>query len=521
MKLVWKYLPVLALSAYLLVFFADPINLVVTDLGRHLTNGANVLSGHWRVLYTNFYSCTEPDFPFINHHWGTGVVFYLVETAVGFKGLHLFYMAMMLSAALLIVGSLEQEDRPIGLAIATLLVPIMAYRTEIRPEGFSYLIMALDLYLLQRIYRGNLDWKTGAVLLTVAQLLWVNLHIFWPIGIGLVGLFWLRSVLEKQSEVKQALLVSTILVAVVSVLNPFGIKGLLAPFNILEEYGYMVAENQSWFFMYERFGKPDLVYFLGVGILAVAATGYMAFKRTIKADLWAAVLALSAFGLGLMVVRGITLFAYLSIPVFVAAVRSFGKESDKITVSRIATVIALLFVFAGFFSRNSVISPIKYYQVEERGKAKYVANNQIGLADDIHGSTKFFKEAKLPGAVFNNYDVGSFLIHGLEGEKLFVDNRPEAYSVAHFEDVYQPCQEDDNVWRALVTQYGIETIFFYRHDNTPWGQDFLIRRVQDPEWVPIYVDMLTIILIRNAPENVQWIERFRLPDSMFTARPNG
>ncbi|MFT4525954.1 MAG: hypothetical protein ACI85F_002112, partial [Bacteroidia bacterium] len=59
MKNIWKYLPAFALAVYLLTFFSQPINLVVTDLGRHITNGANILEGNWDVLYTNFYSYTE------------------------------------------------------------------------------------------------------------------------------------------------------------------------------------------------------------------------------------------------------------------------------------------------------------------------------------------------------------------------------------------------------------------------------------------------------------------------------
>jgi hypothetical protein len=71
------------LAIYAAVFFAIPINLATADLGRHITNGALLLQGMTDVLTSNFYSFTEPNQPFTNHHWGSGVVFQLVQSSVG------------------------------------------------------------------------------------------------------------------------------------------------------------------------------------------------------------------------------------------------------------------------------------------------------------------------------------------------------------------------------------------------------------------------------------------------------
>lgn len=523
MKNIWKYLPALALAGYLLTFFSQPINLVVTDLGRHVTNGLNILQGNWEVLYTNFYSYTEPDFPFINHHWGTGVIFHLIESLSGFTGLHVFYLLVILSSAFLLVLSFEKEKRALAISVVILMVPLIAYRTEVRPEGFSYLLMAMNLMLLSRYNRNDLDFKALLAAILLIQLAWVNLHIFWPIGIGMTGLYALKAILENNKDEARNLSIVTVASLLVSLINPFGFAGVIAPFNIFNEYGYMVAENQSWWFMFDRFGDSDLVYFLIAGILSLGGCVYLIIRRKLKTNLVQILLAVGAFGLGLALVRGITLFALLSVPLYVAVIEEFKTSRDKdqqSIISNIVIVLACIFVLVGFFSRNTVISPVKYYQVEKSGKATFVAANGVGLAQGIHQSVDFFKNANLPGPVFNNYDVGSFLIHGLNGQKVFTDNRPEAYSVAHFKEIYQPIQEDDNAWRAAVAQYGINTIFFYRHDNTPWGQDFLIRKVQDPEWVPIYVDGLTIILLKDQPSNQIWIDQYRLPDSMFGVKPN-
>src|SRR5438128_2309762 len=49
------------------------------DLGRHLKNGELLLSpAASQILHTNFYSYTQPDLKFVNHHWLAGIVFYAV-----------------------------------------------------------------------------------------------------------------------------------------------------------------------------------------------------------------------------------------------------------------------------------------------------------------------------------------------------------------------------------------------------------------------------------------------------------
>src|SRR3989338_2363588 len=79
-----------------LSLFAQKIDLTTADLGRHIKNGELILNGsveERRAVFTeNFYSYTEPTHPFLNHHWGSGVLFYLIERVAGFGGLSLFFL---------------------------------------------------------------------------------------------------------------------------------------------------------------------------------------------------------------------------------------------------------------------------------------------------------------------------------------------------------------------------------------------------------------------------------------------
>ena len=60
------------------------------DLPRHIQNGATLLHGNTDILHKNVYAYTEGEYPFTNHHWLSGVIFYVLQRLVGFDGLVVF-----------------------------------------------------------------------------------------------------------------------------------------------------------------------------------------------------------------------------------------------------------------------------------------------------------------------------------------------------------------------------------------------------------------------------------------------
>ena len=135
---------------------------------------------------------------------------------------------------------------------------------------------------------------------------------------------------------------------------------------------------------------------------------------------------------------------------------------------------------------------------------------------NVNASAEFFKQSGLKGPVFSNYDIGGYLIYHLGGrEKVFVDNRQEAFPSDFFRKVYIPMQEDPAVWKDSQDKYKFNVIYFYRHDITPWGQSFLIERIRDPQWAPVFADDYTVIFARRGSMDQGIIDRYELPKSMF------
>ena len=99
-----------------------------------------------------------------------------------------------------------------------------------------------------------------------------------------------------------------------------------------------------------------------------------------------------------------------------------------------------------------------------------------------------------------------------------MDNRPEAYPKEFFSQIYIPMQENNDVWKKELEKEKFNVIYFDRLDYTPWSQRFLIERVKDIEWAPVYVDAETIIFLKRNEKNKNVIDKYELPQSMFSIK---
>lgn len=238
------------------VFFAQKIVFINADLGRHLENG-KVFLQHFRIISTNYYSFTEPDFPVINHHWGSGVLFYLVYQAFGFDGLSIFYC--LLSALTVLLFYLIAEKRSnsyLAFLFFMLCIPLIAERVEIRPEVFSLLFLALYVFMFEKYKKGNLPFRALLYVIPFIQLLWVNLHIFFAMGLLLILIYGISDFLNAKKGTMKNYSLLLGFSGLACLLNPSGLSGALTPLTIFHNYAYMIAENQSITFMQERFADP-------------------------------------------------------------------------------------------------------------------------------------------------------------------------------------------------------------------------------------------------------------------------
>ncbi len=474
---------------------------VTADLGRHLTNG-RLFPSTRELLETNFYSYTQPDFPFMNHHWGSGVIFNSVFSSFGYSGLTILNtLTLTLAFAILLYFARELAGpRPAALA-ALACMPLITARTEVRPEVFSYLFSASFYLVLGLVHTQKISRKS-LYLLPLLMLVWVNLHIYFVLGYVLFGLYLLDGIFQKLPRPYfKDLLRAFVLTVLVALCNPVGWKLALYPLQIFKDYAYLVAENQSvaFFWRYPMHIAGFETFHLIAFLLIVS--GIAAFKRP-STVCWPA-LAFTFFllGLGSLAIRNFALLGLFAFPVLAGTMRELSKKQG----------IAWLILLIG----GSLGTVVQWYKSRDSIKFQF----GTGLYPGVNNAAEFFKAEKIRGPIFNNYDIGGYLIfHLFPEERVFVDNRPEAYSGDFFREIYAPMQESKATWQRALDRFGFNTIFFFRHDNTPAGQKFLVDRVRDPEWRAVYVDDYSIIMVRALAANQSLIDKYALPPEMFIVK---
>jgi len=470
-------------------FLTHKINLVTADLGRHLRNGEFIFQNP-EVLFRNFYSYTHPDFPVINHHWGSGIVFWNIFKIGGFSGLSLFNLFLSLVTFFLFFW-LAKKSSGVGLAtlVSIFLIPLFAERTEIRPEIFSYFFAGIFLFLLSS--------QKHLWLLPLLQIFWTNLHIYFFLGPLLVGIF----LISKKSR---PLFYVFILITTACFANPFGLRGVFSPLTIFENYGYRLVENQPVWFIEKLIRNPNFTIFkINFGILF--ASFILAFRKTKKFFLPHLFLALFFSVLAWKAIRNFTIFALFSLPIISGNLQNILPKKFVVDQALILISTTLLVFAFPLVVSDAIPSFFPYWH--EAG---------LGLEKENSAAAEFFKKEKIKGPIFNNYDIGGYLIfHLFPQHKVFVDNRPEAYPKEFFEKVYIPMQENDQEWQKQDQKYQFNAIFFSRLDATPWGQNFLVSRINDPQWAPVFVDQYTIIFLKRNEKNEAIIKNHEIPYQQF------
>jgi len=501
-----KLLVILFLSYCSLFFFARP-HLPTLDLGRHIINGREIIE-NGSVFEDNHYSHTSPDFMAVNHHWLFGVFAYLGYELGGFPLLVISNALLNLLAigGVLLVASKISSTKS-ALIAGVFLLPLLIDRNQVRPETISFLFSSIFLVILWFQTKKRRWWLTALVAL---QIVWVNSHLFFVFGPGLVGAFFLRSLFVKKFRWQLKSLGITLLgVVLASFFNPVAWRGVIQPFMIFSNYAYPVAENQSVWFFLKFHPSPSYWYSAIVLIITFGLVAYILKQR--RSEFLPLILITAVFAIaGEMVTRILSFFALLSIPLFSISFDSiwnkYAKTIHRLQENTLAVMIISTVSFVGLLIliRTSLFVPSLY---------------SLGVREtpNANDSAEFFKTLNPSGNIFNNYDIGGYLIFHLYPDyKVFIDNRPEAYPSSFIENEYIAAQKDEQVWEEIAEKYDIGSIFVYYRDRTDWFEPFIIRRLDDPRWVAVYADQDAIILLDDRPENAELIAKYRLPEGVFS-----
>lgn len=489
-----KIIPLL-LILFTLSFLIRSDNSFDQDLGRHIKLGEIILRTK-TVPLINLFSYTYPDFPFINSHWLFEVFVFLGRQTVGLQTILFLKIAIILLSVWLTLSQISKKQYLL-LPVGFIFLHLLRERPDLRPEIFSFLFTSLTIYILNKQVLSYGNKQKYVFFLPIIQLIWVNTHIYFIVGIFLQLIFLIHYAFLK--EFKKIKFLSVVFFASIlfSLINPSGIKGFLNPFLFNSNYGYTIVENQNLFLLESiNFRDPNFLFAKLAALICLVSliTAFLKKRLSIKN------LGLVSFGLVLafLNVRSFPYLIFISLP---AVLENFGSPKPLFwTKTLIFATIPLLF-FESFFYLNG-----DYYKfTNSNSEAK------VEFKEDAKKAMDFVLENNLPTPIFNNFDIGSYITYrGYPKYGVFVDGRPGEYPKDFFSSVYIPMQSDMEKFKKQEKIWGFKTIIFSHTDQTPWGKTFLNLIDREKDWSVVYLDDTMVVYLKTEIAGSKGIQKIDL-----------
>jgi hypothetical protein len=506
-------LPALALYALaLLVAFVVALSSMTHfDFWWYLKSGEFILKGG-RVPDTDPFSYTAQGRTWINHMWLTQVILYWAYERAGRIPLIVAKSLLVAATFGVMLATMARRGVPPALAAVLTTLAVIAGHGywHVRPQVVTYLLLAIYLHLLRPGWEGRLR---GLMWIPVLMVPWANLHAGFVAGLGLLGLIIAGEVVERLARDVPGgwrpvgwLVLMTGLAAAGSLLNPFGVRAILFPVEVVSSREFMTT-TVEWFS--PNFHDPQYRAFQAMIVLLFPALALGGPVRA--ADL---VLAVAFTHLGLSSIRHIPLFVVGATPILgvglAHAVRRLwgwrGAWADtalRLAESRLPSLwpvlraplahaglvaVLLLALLAGYWAR--VAEPRAGAWAQDLNERRYPVRTM-----------EFMKRERVPGPLFNVYVWGGYELWALYPDyQMFFDGRTHVYGERIVRD-YLDVTLLHPRWKLVLDRWQVQSILTY--PSYPLTQALY----ESPEWRLAFVDDEAVLFVRNRPAHQALFDR--------------
>jgi tetratricopeptide (TPR) repeat protein len=436
------------------------------------------------------------------------------------------------------VGIAFLAEQSIAAALlAIIAIPRIAFRTDAHADMFTTVLFAALLVVLWRHFRGKYAplWLVPLILLV-----WVNTHLGFIAGLalllGYVALELSEFLFAGRRGAARARLrraAPWLLAAVpVTLLNRWGWEiygavyrqesqmaihqNLIAEWRSVPLSPALLAQGLNW----ENLNST----YLWLLIAAVVAS-IVALKRR---EVGPAAFLLGSAYLSVRHVRFQALFAIVVIVVAAPFLTGWFRQETTTEASRatpreaarrpLATALTALLVglgvlLMGIWSYNLVSDRAYLLEGEDTlfgaGLSKSYPENAV----------QFVLRERLPGNIFNDYDLGGYLVFRLGPQYPdYVDGRAIPFVDVMFEQrevMGQP--PDSEAWRKEADRHGINTLIFSLAPSRTTVP--LQQFCKSQAWKLVYLDDVAAVFVRNRPENAQVLDRLQIDCAEVSFEP--
>jgi tetratricopeptide (TPR) repeat protein len=476
------------------------------DSGWQLAMGRYVVQHH-SVPSTDVLSYTVRDQEWIYPPF-SGAALYLVFAVAGWAGLS--WVCALVSSV--VARLVLQRGSLIKCAIAVASVPLLADRATPRGDLFTLLLFPIFLLVLIRARQSS---KPTLWPLPLLMVLWVNFHPGFVFGLALLAWYVAAEIVEgrKQRIREQApWLIGTIAAMLVNPWGPRILVTLVRQGRAMKLYEGIVGEwspaRLTWSSIFGTSGT------LQAAVVFVLVAGVCAALVSLKVRRYAECVLLVAACYGSL--RYIRLQALCAVVIIVVGGRILddllegmehrGANARAGAIVRWGLSCALLLV-AIFGSINLVSN--RYYVMAS-------STSQFGAGESWwfpERAAAFIQRERLPGQLFHDYNVGGFVALRLAPEYPdYIDGRAVPFGPKIFMEQALLLREplDSAAWTREADRRGINILMFSLARFGGLGSVDLAGFCRSQNWRPVYLDEVSILLLRNVPANRAWIDRMEV-----------
>jgi tetratricopeptide (TPR) repeat protein len=502
------------------------------DSGWQMATGRWVLAHH-AIPSTDILSYTSPGAPW-HYPPFAGALLYAIFSAWGYAGLSWFCAICCAALAAFLVLRMRGLVVPL---LAMLAVPAIAYRMTPRADLFTMLLFAV---FLVELWRFHLGLRAYLWALPIAMLLWVNLHPGFIAGVALMAAYLAMEALEtifpeRRSGALARLRRSWPWLAatfVASLVNPWGVKiystaaalagaagaaGAVQGTGPERFVGELSGVRLTLRTLLEAFDlrNPDSSFWWLLGLAIVVAMLALYLRRFGVFLLIAAALAGALHGLRyqglfavIMVVVGGTIAEEAGEHIF--AQSGFEALARGVFLAATAAVCLLSCVRIADLVSNRSYAVSEAITVFGAGESWWYPERASG----------FIEQNRLPGNIFQPYNLGGFTSLRLGPEYPdYIDGRAVSNVVAGEEQTLLGAQPDSAVWREVADRRKINMLMLSLARVGGLENANLAGFCQSSEWRPVYMDEVSVVLLRQRPENRAWIDRFQIDCKSVELQP--
>ncbi|MCG2721395.1 MAG: hypothetical protein L6290_05185 [Thermodesulfovibrionales bacterium] len=476
----------------------------------------------------------------LTQYWLVQVLFSWIYGFSGFQGIIFLRASVLTLLVFLVYRALRKEGTGLSLSLILIAPVILMLHnfTGERPQLFSFFFSFFVIFLIERFIKAadsetlkespsglqNQSSRVSGFALHIPDLwylfplpfilfLWANFHGGFILGIAIILSYvtaesikyfagWGGNALSRGKF--RFLLSVAIISCIVSMANPNGFNVL---FVLIEyeagTYKQMIVESMSPLFLL-RSGFRDAYLILYFPLLIFSTM--LLFLNLKKIDLKDVFLTTGLTIMSLSSARYIPFY----LPVSVLMIARYGLP----LITRITPRESLIKIWAKSRAPLSAILLIAIIMVINNAN---LFREGVRANRYPEGAAKFLKINHIAGNMFNPYIWGGYLMWELYPKyKVFIDGRGLIGEV-FFQEVKVMEASPKRLsgipeWKAILTAYKVNFIITYSVGNfTGWLIPLIPAILNDSDWHLIYMDNISLIFVRDTPQNEEIIKQFSIP----------